>query len=407
MLRPALIVLALLAAALPCPLSAAPLLEEAEEVTTPAAKADELREEGTEALDERQWDRAIELFTQSAAANPKAADGALYWKAYAQGKRGLKAEAVRTVAELRKAFPQSRWASDAQALEIELRSTSGQPVSPDAEANEELKLVALNSLMGMEPEKALPLLEKLLKGTSAPRVRDRALFVLSQNPSPRARQILADTAKGQGHPDLQKKAIRYLGMSGDDESRRVLEGLWAAADTKTKRQILQAFLMSGDRARVLRAAQSEPDANVRGEAVRVLGAMGAPQELAELYRTETVLAVKKDALQALAVGGSADALTGIARTETNPELRRVAVRNLGLLGAERTGATLAAIYAGETDREVREAALEAMFIQGDTKGLVAIARRETDREMKKRVVARLALMNGREATDYLLEILEK
>ena len=40
---------------------------------------------------------------------------------------------------MRKRFPQSRWAKDAQALDVEIRQASGQSVSPDGQANEELK----------------------------------------------------------------------------------------------------------------------------------------------------------------------------------------------------------------------------------------------------------------------------
>jgi hypothetical protein len=38
---------------------------------------------------------------------------------------------------------------------------------------------------------------------------------------------------------------------------------------------------------------------------------------------------------------------------------------------------------------------------------VAIARGEKDQELKKEAVSKLALMHNKEATDYLMEILQK
>lgn len=37
------------------------------------------------------------------------ADGALYWKAYAENKVGQRADALSTLVELQKSYPKSRW----------------------------------------------------------------------------------------------------------------------------------------------------------------------------------------------------------------------------------------------------------------------------------------------------------
>ena len=107
------------------------------------SRQQELYEQGTDALDEGQWDRAAAVFAEAARQPGDRADGALYWKAYAQSKLGRKAEALATLAELGKRFPQSRWANDAAALELELKG--GRNVSPDSVEDEDLKLIALSS----------------------------------------------------------------------------------------------------------------------------------------------------------------------------------------------------------------------------------------------------------------------
>ena len=124
-------------------------------------------------MDAGRWDRAVEAFARVAAMKGTRADGALYWKAYSQDRVGQRAEALATIAELTKTYPKSRYVKQAQALEMEVRRNVGQPVNPEAQADEELKLIALNGLLNSDPEKAIPILEKLLQGPASPKLRDR------------------------------------------------------------------------------------------------------------------------------------------------------------------------------------------------------------------------------------------
>jgi hypothetical protein len=359
-------------------------------------------------MDAGRWERAVEAFARVAAMKGTRADGALYWKAYSQDRVGQRAEALATIAELSKTYPTSRYVKQAQALEMEVRRNVGQPVNPEAQGDEELKLIAVNSLINSDPEKALPILEKLLQGPASPKLRERAVFVLSQSNSPRAREILKGLARGSSTPELQSKAIQYLGVMGGADSRAILAEVYSSStDIEVKRRILRAFMVSGDKARVLTAAQTEQNADLRAEAVRQLGAMGANEELWQMYQKETTVPVKKQILQGMFVGGNATRMIELARTEKDPELRAVAVRNLGMMGGAKTGETLVELYNGEKDTAVRRNVINALFVQGNATALVAIARKETDPEMKKAVVQKLSTMQGKVVTDYMQELLSK
>src|SRR2546423_8630294 len=150
------------------------------------------------------------------------------------------------MAALRQQYPNSRWLDDAKALEVEVRQQAGKPVSPESESNEELKLMAINGLLNSDPGQAIPLLEKLLRNAgSSPRVKDRALFVLTQSRSARARQVMVDIAKGGGNPDLQMRAVRYLGMNNNRENQQDLSNIYSASnDTNVKKAILRSFMTS-------------------------------------------------------------------------------------------------------------------------------------------------------------------
>ena len=370
------------------------------------SRQQDLYEEGTDALDEGQWDRAAALFAEAARQPGDRADGALYWKAYAQSKLGRKAEALATLGELAKRFPKSRWGNDAAALDLELRG--GRNVSPDSVEDEDLKLIALNSLMSTDSERAIPMLEKFLGGTSSPKLKDRALFVLAQNGSPQAREIVADIARGKRYPALQEKAIKYLGLFGGDSSRGVLSEIYASSPSRdVKEQILKSYMVSGDKERVLAAARAEKDPALRQAAVHQLGVMGARSELWQLYQPEASDQVKEAIIQALFVGGDADHLLELARTEKNKELRMDAIHKAGLTGKARTGDALTALYQSEKDPEIKGAVLQAFFLQGNARGLISIAKTEKDPELKQEAVRKLSLMSEKEARDYLLEILSK
>jgi hypothetical protein len=161
---------------------------------TKAAKAEREEDEydeGQDALDESDWRRAVKHFTRVAEMRGDSADAAMYWKAYAQNKMGQRAESLATLVELQKNYAKSKWASDGRALELEIRQSAGQNIEPERVDDEEIKLMAVNSLMHSDPSRAIPLLEKILSSPKqSVQVKERALFVLSQSNSSQAFDIL-------------------------------------------------------------------------------------------------------------------------------------------------------------------------------------------------------------------------
>jgi hypothetical protein len=368
----------------------------------------ELYERGREALDEDRYERAASAFDELAKRNGPQTDAALYWKAYAENRQGKRDAALATLAELKHRFPQSRWLKDAGALELEVRQRTGQAPRPESQDDEELKMLAIQGLMNSAPDRALPLLEKVLNGTGTPKEKSKALFVIAQSGSPEARQILGRIAAGQSNPELQRKAVEYLGMFGGDDSHKILADVYAkSSDESLKRAILRSYMISGDKEDLFTAAKGEKNESVRGEAIRQLGLVHGVDELQQLYQRETSNAVKHEILQAFFLAGDSQRLVQAATNEKDPELRRNAVRNLGLINSPDSSKALQTIYAKDSDESVRREVLNAYFIQNNAAGLVAIARTEKNPELKKEAVSKLSIMHNKEATDYLMEILQK
>jgi HEAT repeat protein len=369
---------------------------------------EELYDNGREALDEDRFDQAAEKFGELAGMNGPQTDAALYWKAYAENRLGKRDVALATLGDLKRRFPQSRWQKDASALEIEVKQSVGQPAKIEGQSDDELKLLAIRGLMNSDPERAMPLLEKVLNGSGSPKEKSQALFVLAQSGSPQGREIIATIARGQSNPDLQRKAVEYLGIFGGAESRKILADVYTGtSDVSVKRAILRGYMIGGDKEHLFAAAKSEKDEGLREEAIRQLGLVHGIEELRQLYQSESSTAVRRSILQAFFLAGDSKKLVEAAQSEKDPELKRAAIRNLGLIHSDDSGKALQSIYEKDADRGVREEVLNSFFLQGNASAIVAIARNEKDPELKKVAVQKLSIMHSKEGTDYLMEILQK
>jgi len=364
-------------------------------------------DQATDAYDEHDWRSAARQFERVADMKGPHADAALYWLAKSQNNMGMRSEALQTLLKLHSEYAKSKWNDDANALELEVRQSAGQKIEPEHVTDEELKLIALNGLMQSDPDRAIPILDKLLQSNNSPKLKDKALFILTQSQSPQASEILARVARNGADPDMQRRAIRYLGVTGIDRNRKLLSDIYTSTnDLEIKKSVLKSYMVAGDSARLLTLAKNEPNPELRMEAISQLGILGAREALADLYTTETSVSVKKKIIQAMFIGGNAEKLYDIARNEPSQELKLTAIRNLGLLGGERSGEMLTNLYNSDTHPELRRTVINALFIQGNAKALVALARKETDPDMKKEIIQKLSLTGSKEAADYLMEYLK-
>lgn len=370
-----------------------------------SAHEDELYNGGTEALNDGNYDDAVGKFDQVVKMHGRKADAALYWKAYALNKAGNKAQALTAIAELKKNYPQSKYLRDAGALEVEMKGSS---VNPNDLGDDETKLIAINALMNSDPEKAVPLLDKIIHGNYSPKLKEKALFVLSQSNSDKAQQILLSIAKANNDPDLQKRAIRNLGMNGSSRNRAALKEIYnSASDPQVKKAVFQGWLMSGDKEGVLAVVKQEKSLELRKEAIRYLGMMGGKLELRQIYKEASDPETKEAVLTGMMMDGDAQGLAEIANTEKDPNVLDKAINTLGLVGGQESLATLTNIYSSHSEIETKKRVINALFLHGAGKEMVALARKETNPELRRALIQKMSLMSSPEITEYMMEILNK
>jgi HEAT repeat protein len=366
--------------------------------------------DGTRAINEGRWSDAETTFSRIASQGGDRADAAMYWTAYAQNKQGQQARAVETCVNLGHKYPQSRWLNECGALRIEIQGRSGQPVSPQASGDDELKLLALNALMQQDSARAMPAIQQILNGNGSEKLKERALFVLASSNSPEAQKLIGDIARGQSNPELQVRAVKmYAAIKGKQSVTTLSEVYQHTANETVKRAILQSYLISGSQDKLLEAARAEQNPMLSKAAVQELGAMAAVSALTQLYHDTKDNQMKSGIIGSLVASGprGMDALSEIAKTEQDPELRRKAIRNLGIVGGVSAAPQLLKAYQSSSDPESKRSAIEGLFLSGDAHDLVALARVEKNPELKQMIVSRLSVMHSKEASDYMMEILNK
>jgi VWFA-related protein len=201
--------------------------------------------EGSRAIQENRWADAEKIFAEIAGRRGARADAALYWKAFAESKQGKSDAALKACGELRQNYSKSRWIDDCGALEIEIRNRNGQPVEPQSQPDESLKLLALNALMHQDESKALPQIQQILAGDQAERFKEHALFVLAQSDSRQAQKLLAAVANGGDTMPAAVRSNQALRHRAEQLIAAGRSGQSGAARVKASRQIGLDMVVTG------------------------------------------------------------------------------------------------------------------------------------------------------------------
>jgi hypothetical protein len=257
---------------------------------------------GTKAMDEQRWTDAVTAFDQVAAAKGKHADAALYWKAYSLDKLGRKDEARSTCDVLRQQMPSSTWNKECVVLRVSGSSAEARAMAekarddarayersariyvkgnddgtPHATSEDDIKLLAINSLMQQEPAKALPLLHDLILSDKPMNMRRQALFVLSRSKDPQAQAMLLDIAQNSKDTLLQAEAIQVLAVQrAKDIGPTLVQIYQKSGDAKVKRAAVNGLFIAHDAAHLVELARGEKDLNLKRDIVSQLAVMHDP-----------------------------------------------------------------------------------------------------------------------------------
>ncbi len=254
---------------------------------------------------------------------------------------------------------------------------------------EQIKITAMELLITAPPERALPLVNKVLSGDHSNELKERALFILSQINDEAAQATLLDFAK-DSDGDLQGEAIRMIGIGGNKASLENLQSIYESGGPDAKEAVLEAFLIAGDRRAVFDIAVNA-EGDEFEEAVQMLGAMGARDELRELL---SQTGPSEALIEAYMISGDIEELRRMALDGSNPKLQADAIEAMGVVGGEEANATLVQIYKNAESDDIRDAALEGMMISGNDAGILELYRTTDDTAAKKEMLEYLVIMGS-------------
>ena len=127
------------------------------------------------------------------------------------------------------------------------------------------------------------------------------------------------------------------------------------------------------------------------EAVEILGAMGARDELRNLRESTGFTSTL---IKAHAVSGDFETLRELAMDGSDSGNQLRAIEALGIVGGPNVNATLVEIYNGAGSNEIKDAALRGFLISGYDEGVLELYRNSDDAAEKRRLLQTLTMMGS-------------
>lgn len=269
-------------------------------------------------------------------------------------------------------------------------ATANAQDSNSARDKEELQMIALEALIHMPEEQALPKVMTLLQGDGSDELKESALFVLSQMDHPDASAALLNFAR-TGSGEAQVEAITYIGISGDEAAMAALPDIYAAGDEDIREAVLEAYLIADDVEGVFTIAMNTTNEDDYEEAVEILAVMEAHDELAELRQAK---GMSEALVEAAIIAGNFEELEALARDGSDPEIQEEAISGLGIVGHPNSETVLVDIYKATADEDIREAALEGLFIGEYDQAMLDLYRSSTSTQEKGEILEALVIMDS-------------
>jgi HEAT repeat protein len=416
------------------------------EPSSKADPADSLYRLAREALTRGDYKRAAGIFRQITERYPQSAYSgqSLYYEAYSLYRSGETDDLNTARARLnllKQRYPAiakkdgdplitrvcgelAKRGDESCAAEIETKAQADPPQGrscPSEDDENDDKIAALNALIQMDPDRALPILEKVLarRDPCSAGLRRKAVFLVSQKRTDQTANILMNVARSDPDQEVREQAVFWL--SQVPGSTPLLEEILKGnSDQSIKEKALFSLSQQNDpRAQqALRefATHESSNSDLREKAIFWLGQRRSTENtefLRNLYSRLTNQDLKEKVLFSLSQqrgAGNEQWLMNIAldpKEET--ELRKKALFWAGQSGVATS--ELSKLYDRIGDGEMREqiifvlsqrqhdpAALDKMF---------EIAKNEKNPELRKKAIFWLGQSRDSRVQQFLLDLINK
>jgi HEAT repeat protein len=440
--------------------------------------ADSLYKAARETLNKNNYRRSADLFGQIVKRYPKSvyAGDALYWQAFALyrlgGTEDLKT-AQKALDTQQKSYPKAGTRGDAAALatrirgELARRGDAGAaeditrrageaatppvpptpptaptppvppvpptlPVPPappgsrvsseDCDEEDDTRIAALNALLQMDADRAMPILKKVLARRDPPSVclRRKAVFLVSQKKTDETENILLAAARSDPDAEVREQSVFWLSQVGTERAVSALDSiLQASKDEEIQKKALFALSQTGSpkAGQALRsyAQRTDVSEDVQEEAVFWLGQQGGKDNvefLRGLFKRAKSDQVREKILFSLSQTRDPDSgrwLLDVAQDGTED----IEMRKKALFWAGQSGVSieeLTGLYGRLKDAEMKEQLIFALSQRNEKAAvdkLIDIAKTDPDREMRKKALFWVSQSHDPRVSQLLQDILEQ
>lgn len=408
------------------------------------------------ALNRSDYRQAATLFARVASSYPKSerAPEALYFQAFALFRIGDRQELKLAQAALDKLsdrYPEAWRRGDANSLrmricgelarrgdeacasEVTTSATASPSASssssasqggrcPDPDDEDDERIMALNALLQMDSERALPILERIMarRDQCAHVLRRKAVFLISQKSSSRAADILIKAIREDPDDEVRKQAVFWLAQTRDPRVPGVLRDLVRGSSRELQKNAVFSLsqLGGGEGNAALRdlAGSDNTPEEIRSEAIFWLGQKNSRENgdfLRDLFKRVRSSELKDKIIFSLSQQrgtGSEQWLIDIAMDQSES----VEVRKQALFWAAQNKSVpfdrLAQMYDRTTDTEIKEQLIFGFSQRNSREAvdkLMSIARSDRDKEMRKKAIFWLGQSRDPRVLDFLAELIGK
>ena len=299
------------------------------------------------------------------------------------------------------------------------RSRSGCPSEDD---DDDERIAALNALIQMDADRAMPILTKVLERRDPCSVglRRKAVFLVSQKRTPETADVLLRIARNDPDEEVREQAVFWLSQVPDERAVTMLQQILASSNNENlKNKALFALSQhrSPNAAQFLRdfALRENESDELRGQAIFWLGQRRSPENaefLRSLYTRIKSDEVKEKILFSLSqqrgVGNDKWLLDIVRNRNENMELRKKALFWAGQGAAPAD--QLISLYSTLTDSEMRE---QLIFVYSQRRDpamvdkMLDIAKNDRDPELRKKAIFWLGQSRDPRVQQFLLDLINR
>jgi len=299
------------------------------------------------------------------------------------------------------------------------RSRSGCPSEDD---DDDERIAALNALIQMDADRAMPILTKVLERRDPCSVglRRKAVFLVSQKRTPETADVLLRIARNDPDEEVREQAVFWLSQVPDERAVTMLQQILASSNNENlKNKALFALSQhrSPNAAQFLRdfALRENESDELRGQAIFWLGQRRSPENaefLRSLYTRIKSDEVKEKILFSLSqqrgVGNDKWLLDIVRNRSENIELRKKALFWAGQGAAPSD--QLISLYSTLTDSEMRE---QLIFVYSQRREpamvdkMLDIAKNDRDPELRKKAIFWLGQSRDPRVQQFLLDLINR